>query len=77
MYLTTRAGRRRFALAKHHGAWWLERWSPDGLLVETMALDYDARHRRLFLSEVDERRVGVAGIEALERLARRALGGRG
>lgn len=60
--------------------WRLERWRRDALGYEIAAgypLDHDARHNRLFLTAADERAVGVAGIAALEKLARRALGGRG
>lgn len=60
--------------------WRLERWKHtrgEWRMTSTHALDYDARHRRLFLSEADERKMGTAGIAALEKLTRRALGSRG
>lgn len=41
--------------------------------VERFPLDHDTRHQRFFLSEEDQRYVGVDGLKALERLARELL----
>lgn len=84
MTYSIRDGRYVYELHGSGTKWRFERWEDeddeaDGWLVQSgrWPLDYDKRHRRLFLSDRDERRVGVAGIAALERLARRALGERG
>jgi hypothetical protein len=62
------AHRYRYALGKERGAWWLIR--SDGW---EFPLDHDRRHQRLFLSDADEREVGVEGIAALERMTRQVL----
>jgi len=81
MRISTTAGKYRYYLRGKGTAWTLEMWwrNPDGegWYAEDFDLDYDKRHRRLFLSDRAEKRVGVAGIAALERLSRRALGERG
>jgi hypothetical protein len=51
--------------------WYLERVSRGR--VERFELDHDRRHQRFFLSEHDQKKVGVEGLVALERLARVAL----
>jgi hypothetical protein len=77
---TLREGPRRGWLLRRRGRCWsFEKWTfrATGESIRSYPLDYDARHNRLFLRERDERAVGVAGVAALERMARRALGARG
>lgn len=45
-----------------------------GRRVERYLLDHDRRHARFFLRPADQRRVGVEGLIALERIARKVLG---
>lgn len=60
-----------YTLEQDFGRWFFT-WSK-GRSFERFPLDYDRRHQRLFLSEKNERRVGVKGIVALERLTRKVL----
>jgi len=65
-----------------HGSgirWRMEIWkfSPNQVwitLADKFPLDYDRRHKRLFMSEAAEKHWGVDGITALEKLTRKALG---
>jgi len=45
----------------------------NGKRFEDFPLDHDKRHARFFLSEKDQRRVGLDGLTALEKLARKVL----
>ena len=70
--ISIRSSRYNYSIShSNRNGWTFERTSK--ATKERFPLDHDERHQRLLLGPKDQRRVGVEGLVALERMTREIL----